>query len=42
MPSEGDYNATSKNEEGSDEVIVEAMNGIERIIKDLLMYAQSS
>ena len=29
-------NVTSKNEEGSDEVIVKAPNGIERDIKDLL------
>lgn len=34
-------NVTFK-KEGSDEVILEAMNGIERIIKDQPMYAQAS
>ena len=31
-------NVTSKNEEGSDEVIVKAAKGIERDIKDLLRF----
>ena len=35
-------NVTSKNEEGSDEVIVKAAKAIERDIKDLLRYAQAS
>ena len=35
-------NVTSKNEEGSDEVIVKAAKGIERDIKGLLEYAQTS
>ena len=35
-------NVTSKNEEGSDEVIVKAAKGIEGDIKDLLRYAQAS
>ena len=35
-------NVTSKNEEGSDEVIVKAAKGIERDIKDLLRYGQAS
>jgi hypothetical protein len=35
-------NVTSKNEEGSDEVIVEAANGIERDIKDLRRYFQGA
>ena len=35
-------NVTSKNEEGSDEVIVKAAKGIERDIKDLLSYGQAS
>ena len=35
-------NVTSKNEEGSDEIIVKAAKGIERDIKDLLRYAQAS
>ena len=35
-------NVTSKNEEGSDELIVKAAKGIERDIKDLLRYAQAS
>ena len=35
-------NVTSKNEEGSDEVIVKAAKAIERDIKDLLRYAHIS
>ena len=35
-------NVTSKNEEGSDEVIVKAAKGIEWDIKELLRYAQAS
>ena len=35
-------NVTSKNEDGSDEVIVKAAKSIERDIKDLLRYAQAS
>ena len=35
-------NVTSKNEEGTDEVIVKAAKSIERDIKDLLMYVQAS
>ena len=35
-------NVTSKNEEGSDEMIVKAAKGIERNIKDLLRYGQAS
>ena len=34
-------NVTSKNEEGSDEVIVKAAKGIEQDIEDLLRYAQA-
>lgn len=34
-------NVTSKNEEGSDEVMVKAAEGIERDIKDLLRCAQA-
>ena len=34
-------NVTSKNEEGTDEVIVKAAKGIERDISDLLRYAQA-
>ena len=34
-------NVTSKNEEGSNEVIVKAAEGIERDIRDLLRYAQA-
>jgi hypothetical protein len=34
-------NATSKNEEGTDEVIVKAAKGIGRDIKDLLTYVQA-
>ena len=34
-------NVTSKNEDGSDEVIVKAAKSIERDIKDLLRYAQA-
>ena len=34
-------NVTSKNEEGSDEVIVKAAKGIERDIKELLRYGQA-
>jgi hypothetical protein len=33
-------NVTSKNEEGTDEVIVKAAKGIERDIEDLLRYVQ--
>ena len=35
-------NVTSKIEEGGDEVIVKAVKGIERDIKDLLRYVQAS
>ena len=35
-------NVTSENEIGSDEVIVKAAKSIERDIKDLLRYTQSS
>ena len=35
-------NVTSKNEDGSDEVIEKAAKGIERDIMDLLGYAQAS
>ena len=35
-------NVTSKNEEGTDEVIVKAAKSIERDIKDLLKYVQAS
>jgi hypothetical protein len=35
-------NVTSKNEEGSDEVIVKAAKSIERDIKDLLRYVHAS
>ena len=34
-------NVTSKNEEGTDDVIVKAAKGIERDIKDLLAYVQA-
>jgi hypothetical protein len=35
-------NVTSKNEEGSDEVIVKAAKRIEQDIEDLLRYARAS
>ena len=35
-------NVTSKNEEGTDEVIMKAAKGIERDIEDLLRYVQAS
>jgi hypothetical protein len=35
-------NITSKNEEGTNEVVVMAAKGIERDIKDLLRYVQVS
>ena len=35
-------NVTSKNEEGTDEIIMKAAKGIERDIEDLLRYVQAS